>query len=110
MTYTNYLSYVNEIATYPNPENYAMDYGFPADCPVNGDSIITMFQIIWAVTHNDFAELIKTVNMTAYRLSKLLNISPRTAAHWVNGDRTPPKYVIELLGFALISELPKNEE
>lgn len=110
MTYRQYLVYVHEATEYNTAEEHMADYGFPADCPVSADSLLTMFEIIFAVSRSDFATLVSATNLTAYQLGRYYGINTRSATHWISGERKPPEYVIQLIGFAIISELPSEDE
>lgn len=45
----------------------------------------------------EIEKIIKEMNMTNNDFCREFNIPPRTLAHWIKGDRTPPPYVISLL-------------
>lgn len=109
MTYKEYLTLIGLCAEVGKEQALA-EYGFPADCELTADSLVKAFDIMDAVAHNNAAELLEVVGMTAYKLGKMYNIPDRSINDWVRGKRTPPAYVLQLLGYALISELPKEDD
>lgn len=108
MTYREYLTLIGLCAEVGKEQALA-EYGFPAECEFTAESLVTAFDIMGAVAHNSTAKLLAAVNYTAYRLGKEYSIPDRTICDWQSNKRTPPAYVLQLIGYALISELPKDD-
>ena len=92
MKYNEYIAYVD--AAKKN------DYCIPAE----------LHDIIDAVSRSDFSKLLKLSGLNASALSRSLNIPARTGQGWASGTRTPPEYVIQLIGYAIISEYEKEND
>ena len=52
-------------------------------------------------------EIRANYGLTQKRMGELLNIPKRTIEDWENNRRTPPPYIIELIGFRLADLLKK---
>ena len=48
-------------------------------------------------TRNEIQEILDKLDMNQSTFSQEFSIPKRTLAHWVSGDRIPPKWYIELL-------------
>lgn len=104
MTYSEYLGFVFE-AEYASAEVLCAQYGFPADCPWGAKTLVEVFKIIKAVADNDIKAIVG-INMA--RTAEYYGIPYRTLQKWVSGERKAPDYVIKMLGYAIISELPRE--
>ena len=110
MTYKKYLTLVNECKNYETAEAILAEYGFPADCEFSADGLIKAFDIIFAASRGDIAEIIKLSGGNVSAFSRKHNIPLRTINGWASGERKAPEYVIQMLGFAMISECEREEE
>lgn len=108
MNYQKYLAYIEEAKNYDSAEEILMEYGFPSDCEFIAESLAKVFDIIFAVSRLDFQKIIEVSGKNPSTIYTSLNVPIRTAQHWVSGDRNPPTYILQLIGFALISELEKE--
>ena len=104
MTYSEYLGYIVE-AEHTSAEMLLSEYGFPADCPWEAESLVKVFEIIKAVADNDIKAI---VGNNIARTAEYYGIPYRTLQKWVSGERSAPDYVIKMLGYAIISELPRK--
>lgn len=109
MNYKEYLAYVEEAKSYESAEVIRMEYGFPPECEWTAEGLIKAFEIIFAVSKSDFPKIVELSGGNLSELCRWLNIPLRTAQAWVAGDRTPPTYIIQMIGFALISQCEKEE-
>ena len=109
MNYKEYLAYVNEAKSYESAEAIRIEYGFPPECEWTAEGLIKVFEIIFAVSKSDFPKIVELSGGNLSELCRWLNIPLRTAQAWVAGDRTPPTYIIQMIGFALISQCEKEE-
>ena len=109
MNYKEYLAYVAEAKSYESAEALRMEYGFPPDCEFTADGLIKAFDIIYAVSREDFPKIVELSGGNLSGLGRWLNIPLRTAQAWAAGDRTPSPYIIQMIGFALISQCEKEE-
>lgn len=106
MTYQKYLELVGECTRYNSAADFAAEYGFPAECEWTADGFIQAFNIIYAVSRNDFAALVEDKNLSAF--CRAYNIPRRSAQNWQNGARKAPGYVVQMIGYALIAECEKE--
>ena len=109
MNYKEYLAYIAEVQNYGSSEALRMEYGFPPCCEFTADGLIKAFDIIYAVSKSDFPKIVELSGGNLSEMCRWLNIPLRTAQAWAAGDRTPSPYIIEMIGFALISQCEKEE-
>lgn len=109
MEYTKYLAYVNEAKSYESAEALRIEYGYPPECEWTAEGLIKAFDIIYAVSKSDFPKIIELSGGNLSEMCRFMNIPLRTAQAWAAGDRTPSPYIIEMIGFALISQCEREE-
>ncbi len=109
MNYSEYLAYATEAKNYGSAEELRAEYGFPPECEWTAEGLIKAFEIIFAVNKSDFPKIVELSGGNLSELCRWLNIPLRTAQAWAASDRTPPSYIIQLLGFALLSKCEKME-
>lgn len=102
MNYPEYLGYVSEASNYPCAAALLAEYGYPADCRLSPDNLVKAFDIIWAVSKGDFAALTGS-NRSAF--ARKFSIPPRSLQNWELGTREAPPYIIQMIGFILITDL-----
>ena len=107
MNFKEYLLRIADAKTYASAEEHLADYGYPADCPFTGDGLAKAFDIIQAVSDSDFPQLVELSGGNLSAMCRLLSIPLRTAQRWASGERKPSEYIIQLIGFALISQCEK---
>jgi hypothetical protein len=103
MTYFDYLSYIEDAKQYAATDMFIAAFGYPADCPYTPEELTDTLTVIWDVAHEDIAALFFGKNLSA--LSRKYNIPLRTLQDWQCGKRTPPLYILQLLGFAMICKI-----
>ena len=109
MEYTKYLAYVNEAKCYESAEALRIEYGYPPECEWTAEGLIKAFDIIYAVSKSDFSKIVDLGGGNLSAMCRKFNIPIRTGQSWALGERNPPAYIIQLLGFALISQCEKEE-
>lgn len=110
--YEQYLAYVGKARKLQTAREFLSEYGFPSECPYTADGVIKMCEIIFAVSRKDVEKIIDLSEMTRSKFAKTYHIPYSTVNNWVDGGgnkRTPPEYVIEMIGYAMLSALPKEE-
>lgn len=108
MTYKSYLTLVNECKNYDSAETILAEYGFPADCEFSMEGLIKAFAIIFAVSRGDVAKLVEISGGNISAFGREYNIPLRTVTNWVGGVRKAPEYVIQMIGYAVMSECEKE--
>ena len=101
MNYKEYLAYVEGAKIFESAEVLRMEYGYPPECEWTAEGLIKAFEIIFAVSKSDFPKIVELSGGNLSELCRWLNIPLRTAQAWAAGDRTPPTYIIQMIGFAL---------
>ena len=109
MNYKEYLAYVEEAKSCESAEVIRMEYGYPPECEWTAEGLIKVFEIIFAVSKSDFPKIVELSGGNLSEMCRWLNIPLRTAQSWSAGDRAPSIYIIEMIGFALISQCEKEE-
>lgn len=109
MNYKEYLAYVSEAKNYESAEAIRIEYGYPPECEWTAEGLIKAFDIIYAVSKSDFPKIVELSGGNLSEMCRFMHIPLRTAQAWVAGDRTPSPYIIQMLGFALISLCEKEE-
>ena len=97
MNYTEYLQHVSKAASYPTVEAFTAQ----TDCHAD----IKAHEIVYAVSHNDFDSLMRLSGLKMKRFAEKFNISYNTVQKWRYNTVNRPAYLIQLLGYAMISEL-----
>lgn len=108
MTYKNYLALVGECKKYDTADAILAEYGYPADCEWTAAGLAKAFDIIFVVSRLDIAKLIEIDSGNQSTFSRTYNIPLRSLQNWVAGVRQAPEYVIQLIGYTLISECEKE--
>ncbi len=112
--YAEYLLYVDDAKQNETAEDFLGDYGYPPNCPYDAETLIIWAQIIFAVAHNDWRKLVDVAGekfsglKTATAFARFFEIPHQSLQHWLHDRREPPVYIIQLVGFALASDLPLN--
>lgn len=109
MNYKEYLAYIADAQHYESAEALRMDHGFPFTCEFTADGLVKAFEIIYAVSREDFSKLVELSGGNLSAMCRVLNIPFRTAQNWLLGARKPPAYIIEFIGYALISQCEKED-
>lgn len=104
MNYKYYLSLLNEARSLTE-EKFIGEMGYPADIPLEPDAFLNVMHIIYVVANEDFRTIIDASHMKMIQLAKHLNIPYRTLQDWKSKERTAPQYVIEMIGYILITQI-----
>lgn len=109
MNYKEYLAYIAEAQNYGSSEALRIEYGYPPECEWTAEGLVKAFDIIYAVSKSDFPKIVELSGGNLSAMCREFNIPLRTGQSWALGERKPPAYIIQLLGFALISQCEKEE-
>lgn len=108
MTYKNYLALVGECKNYDTADAILAEYGYPADCEWTAAGLAKAFDIIFVVSRLDITKLIEIGGGNLSAFGRTYNIPRRSLQNWAAGVRKAPEYVIQLIGYTLISECEKE--
>ncbi len=112
--YTEYLDRVDDAKQNETVEDFLADYVYPA--PYDAETLVIWARIIFAVSRNNWRELVVVAGemsdgfKTAATFARHFGIPCKSFQHWFYERREPPVYIIQLVGYALISELPVEDE
>ena len=107
ITYSQYLAYVEEAKKCKTARDFMTEYGFPTGCPYTADGLIKFCEIIFAVAQSDFNEISK---IGGRGFSKKRHITAHSFNNWVSGRRKAQVYMIELLGYSMLADLPTESK
>ena len=116
MNYTEYLCRIDDAKVNAAWEDFLGDYGYPADCPYDAKTLIIWSRIIFAASRNDWEALTEVTAEQFPGYKKLTNFAKHfeipymSLTNWINKSRQPPVYIIQLVGYAIISELPQKRK
>ena len=109
MNFKTYLAYIGDYKELGSAEKLLGQIGFPPDMTLTAEGLVKAVNIIAAVADNSIKTLvdISGLNMKAFAGKYL--IPYRTIQDWCSGEREPAAYLSMLIGWEMISELPKEE-
>jgi len=115
MTYDYYNSLVKEAINLGcNADRLLAEIGYPSNIKLDADAFVKAVGIIVAAATNDIRRMAELGGLSVRSLALKTNIPYRTMQNWCNSEsasgRKPPEYLPILLGFILISELPKEDD
>lgn len=79
-----------------------------ADTSYSNENWVTVCHIIFAAAHGNMNVLVGDMPARAFALD--YKLPERTVQRWLQNDRSAPDYVVSLLGFAIVSTVPKIHE
>ena len=107
MLYSTYLDKLQQIAKYK-----PMDVeGCKAIFTDMGDELCKFAQfekvcsVLFAVIHKDYKWLRLEYKGSVQEMSEKLLIPQTTLYNWENGNRKPPQYLLQLIGFVVVQQL-----
>lgn len=107
MTYDRFTNYLRDAAEIGDEERFRAEVGYPADMLYSPEDYIKIMHIIHIAACGTFKDLVEDRNMSAF--SRYYGIPYRTLQHWVSGERSAPPYVMQLIAFAMINDIPTEE-
>ena len=110
MIYNYYLALVGEAGAYADKDTFVVSYGYSEDSSYSPENLQRVLYIIYAVSNNDFVEVAGLSGLTFSQFYKKYGIPQRTAFGWKNRERQAPPYVLQLIGYAMIAEIPIIEQ
>ena len=115
MNYTEYLRQVEDAKQSRTVEDFYNDCEYLPNCRYNAETLVVWVRIIFAAANNDWRELVNAVteNFDGFRTSsgfaRYFGLPYKSFRQWVEKRREPPVYIIQLVGYAMINELPIEE-
>jgi len=108
ITYQNFRSLILDAADCENEEQYVAEAGSSVYADMDAAEIVTLLHRIWLCHTGGLAALRKALGLSRAELSREYGIPIRTLENWDAGVADPPKYVLDLIAFALLSDLDKK--
>lgn len=76
----------------------------------DGEKAVAASSILWLAAHGDIAGIAVECGLSAYGLGQKFDILPRTVQQWTSGSRSAPSYVVQMIGYILITEMTRKNE
>lgn len=111
ISYSEYLAYVEEAKNYKTYREFLAEIGYPFNCPYTAEGLVKFCKIIFAVSQMDYnalSDLSVANNRNAFARSRNLPIP--TYKDWAGQKCKSPEYVVELLGYSMLGDLPLEKE
>ena len=109
MTYKMYINYIKFCKDLGSAEQLLGQIGFPPEIMLTAEGRITAVDIIAAVAENNIKKLIEISGLTMRSFAAKYTIPYRTVQDWCSGARKHADYIPVLIGWEMISELPKED-
>lgn len=107
MTYFQFQAYLDEARQYHELGAFQGDIGYGPDVPYDGDGWQRVTEVIFAAAHGDVGAIVG--EMSARSFAMKYNLPGRSVQNWIAGERSAPEYVLELLAYAVIGDVPFEE-
>ncbi len=111
ITYREYLEYVEDAKNYKTSGEFLSGIGYPANCPYTAEGIAKFCKIIFAVSRLDYnalSDLSVANSRNAFARSRNLPIP--TYKDWAGQKSKSPEYVVEMLGYSMLADLPIEDK
>lgn len=108
MKYLVFLSYVDKAKDKDSATDFLNEYGGPYDA----ETMVVWARIIFAAAHNDWKGLVQAarekfaVLKQSSSFARFFGIPYKSLRNWIDGIRKPPSYIIRLVGFSIVNNLP----
>lgn len=109
MTYAEYLSYIDYISE-NGKEQILSEYGYPADCPWDAETLQQVFDIMEAAEQNDLKNMLYIYGVSVATFCRQFDIPYKTGYKWVSGENGVSDYLIKMAAYIMIQQLPTIEE
>lgn len=101
MKYSNYYNLILSASKYDNFNEFYLYCG-----NTNDENNINKYLLIYVYAHEQTCESIRRIaKMTRAEFCREYHLPMRTVEDWDAGRREPPKYLLDALAFAVISDL-----
>lgn len=108
MTYKQYLAYIEDYKELGSAEQLLGQIGFPPDMTLTAEGLIAATNIIAAVAETDIKHLVSLSGLSMRSFAAKYMIPYRSLQNWCAEIRKPPEYLPILIGWEMITELPKE--
>lgn len=108
MKYTEYLNLIRNATVTENENMFIAEYGYPAECPYSPDKLLEVLHIIYITATGSVEDIINKSGLSLSEFARKFQIPRRSLECWKYKQRTPPDYVKLFIGFAILSEIPKE--
>ncbi len=108
MNYKMFIAYIGDYKELESAEQLLGQIGFPPDENLTAEGLITAVNIIEAVATANVKRLIEISGLSMRSFAAKYQIPYRTVQDWCSGAREPAEYIPMLIGWEMISELPRE--
>lgn len=111
MTYKQYITYIDEYINLGCSSNKLLEkIGFSPEHDLSAEGLLKAVNIISAVAEKDIKRLVELSGLKGATFCKKFGLPYRTFSSWIRNQRNPAEYLLTLIGFVLITELPCYDE
>lgn len=114
LNYEIYYSLLGEAKNCGSAENFRAEYGYPPECPYSTEGLTRMCSIIYTVAQEDWKGVIALSGTKMAAFARKYGVPYTSLQKWVTDNealgRTAPAYVLQLIGYAMIAEIPTEAE
>lgn len=108
MTYKQYLAYIEDYKELGSAEQLLGQIGFPPDISLTADGLVGAVDIIAAAADGSIKQLVELSGLSMRSFAAKYMIPYRSLQNWCAEIRKPPEYLPILIGWEMITELPKE--
>lgn len=108
MNYKMFIAYIGDYKELESAEQLLGQIGFPPDIDLTAEGLVTAVDIIAAVAETNVKKLVEISKLNMRAFASKYSIPYRTIQDWCSGVREPAEYIPMLIGWEMISELPKE--
>ena len=114
LKYEHYYDLLGEAKICGSAEDFRGEYGYPANCHFSSEGLIRMCDIIFAVAQENWKGVIALSGTKMAAFARKYGVPYTSLQKWVTDNetlsRTAPAYVLQLIGYAMIAEIPTEAE
>ena len=108
MNYKKYVAYIGDYKELGSAEQLLGQIGFPPDEDLTAEGLAVAVNVIAAAAEADVKKLIEISGLSMRAFSGKYLIPYRTVQDWCSGTRKLANYIPILIGWEMISELPRE--
>ncbi len=103
-----YVAYIEDYKELGSAEQLLGQIGFPPDEDLTAEGLAAAVNVIAAVAETDIKHLVSLSGLSMSSFAAKYMIPYRTVQDWCSGVRKPADYIPMLIGWEIISELPRE--
>lgn len=108
MIYSDYLNLIKDALDAESLEMFIAEHGYPADSEYSPMDYVKAMTLIYDTAHGNIKNLIDFVELGQSGFARKYGFKLRTVQSWCANVSKTKDATICLLGFAILSEIPKE--